>query len=85
LGISKSLVGLSKGKWPNKLIKVIWNHNNLMSRSTRFTPFKLLFEDEAVSPEEIKGKLARAIGGDKGMDDEKGFQRQHRRSHTRIN
>jgi hypothetical protein len=30
-------------KWPEKLIKVVWSHNTIVSRSTGFTPFKLLF------------------------------------------
>jgi hypothetical protein len=45
LGITKSLFGLLEGKWPKELIKVVWNHNTLVTRSTGFTPFKLLFED----------------------------------------
>jgi transposase InsO family protein len=50
LGITKSLVGLPKGKWTEELIKVVWNHNTSTSRSTSFTPFELLFGDEVVSP-----------------------------------
>jgi hypothetical protein len=44
LGITKSLVGLAKGKWTEELIKVVWNHNTSISRSTVFTPFELFFE-----------------------------------------
>jgi transposase InsO family protein len=51
LGITKSLVGLLKGRWIEELIKFVWNHSTSISRSTGFTPFKLLFEDEAVTPE----------------------------------
>jgi hypothetical protein len=36
------------------LIKVVWSHNTTISRSTSFTPFKLLFGDEAITPEEAK-------------------------------
>jgi hypothetical protein len=54
LGITKSLVGLLKGKWVEGLIKVVWNHNTSVSRSKGFTPFKLLFRDKAVKPEEVK-------------------------------
>jgi hypothetical protein len=46
LGITKSLVGLSKGKWTEELIKVVWNQNTPISRSTSFTPFKILFGNE---------------------------------------
>jgi transposase InsO family protein len=50
LGITKSLVGLSKGKWTEELIKVVWNHNTSTSISIGFTSFKLFFADEAVTP-----------------------------------
>jgi hypothetical protein len=43
-----------RGKWPDELIKVVWNHNTIVSRSTGFTPFKLLFGDEAITPEEAR-------------------------------
>jgi hypothetical protein len=43
-----------RGKWPDELIKVVWSHNTIVSRSTGFTPFKLLFGDEAITPEEAK-------------------------------
>jgi hypothetical protein len=33
---------------------VVWSHNTTASRSTGFTPFKLLFGDEAITPEEAK-------------------------------
>jgi hypothetical protein len=45
LRIKKSLVGLPKGNWIDELMKVAWNHNTSISRSTDFTPFKLLFRD----------------------------------------
>ena len=53
-GIMKSIFNLPKGKWPDELVKVVWNHNTIVSRSTRFTPFKLLFGDEAITPEEAR-------------------------------
>jgi hypothetical protein len=52
--ISKCLVGLPKGKWVDELPKVVWAHNIIVSRSTNFTPFKLLCGEEAITPEEIK-------------------------------
>jgi hypothetical protein len=52
--IMKSIFNQLKGKWPDELIKVVWNHNTFVSRSTRFTPFKLLFGDEAITPEEAR-------------------------------
>jgi hypothetical protein len=50
----KSIFNLSKGKWPDELVKVVWSHNTVVSRSTGFTPFKLLFEDKAITPEEAR-------------------------------
>ena len=38
----------------DELIKVVWNHNTAVSRSTGFTPFKLLFGDEAITPKEAR-------------------------------
>ena len=34
--------------------KVIWGQNTTVSRSTNFTPFKLLYGEEAMTPEQIK-------------------------------
>jgi hypothetical protein len=33
---------------------VVWNHNTAVSRSTGFPPFKLLFGDEVITPEEAR-------------------------------
>jgi hypothetical protein len=41
------------------LIKVVWSHNTTTSRSTGFTPFKLLFGDESITPEEAKARSIR--------------------------
>jgi hypothetical protein len=53
-GIMKSIFNQPKGKWPDELIKVVWSHNTTASRSIGFTPFKLLFGDEAITPEEAR-------------------------------
>jgi transposase InsO family protein len=53
-GIMKSIFNQPKGKWSDELIKVVWNHNTVVSRSKGFTPFKLLFGDEAITPEEAR-------------------------------
>jgi hypothetical protein len=50
----KSIFNQPKGKWPDELIQVVWNHNTVVSRSTGFTPFKLLFGDEAITPKEAR-------------------------------
>jgi transposase InsO family protein len=48
-GIMKSIFNQPRGKWLDELIKVVWNHNIAVSRSTSFTAFKLLFGDEAIT------------------------------------
>jgi hypothetical protein len=53
-GIMKLIFNQPRGKWPDELIKVVWSHNTTVSRSTGFTPFKLLFSDEAITPKEAK-------------------------------
>jgi transposase InsO family protein len=53
-GIMKSIFNRPNGKWPDKLVKVVWNHNNVASRSIGFTLFKLLFGDEAITPEKAR-------------------------------
>jgi hypothetical protein len=58
IGISKLLVGLLKGKWAEKMTKVVWSHNTIISTPTEFT-LLLLFGDEAMTPEEAKRKSIR--------------------------
>ena len=53
-GIMKLIFNQPRGKWPDELIKVVWSHNTTVSRSIGFTPFKLLFGDKAITPEEAK-------------------------------
>jgi hypothetical protein len=71
LGNTKSLVGLPKGKWTKELIKVVWNHNTSISRPRSFTPFNLLFEYEAVTPEKVKMGSERVIASTQDPDNEK--------------
>jgi hypothetical protein len=59
LGIKKCLYDQKKGKWTNELPKVIWSHNTTVSRATSFTPFRLLFGIEVMTPEEIKNESMR--------------------------
>jgi hypothetical protein len=47
-------VGLPKGKRVDELPKLVWAHNITVSRSTNFTLFKLLYGEQAMTPEEIK-------------------------------
>jgi hypothetical protein len=60
-GIMKLIFNQPRGKWPDEFIKVVWSHNTTMSRSKGFTPFKLLFGDEAITPEEAKAGSIRTI------------------------
>jgi hypothetical protein len=60
-GIMKSIFIQPKGKWPDELIKVVWSHNAAVSRSTGFTLFKLLFGDEAITPEEARTGSTRTL------------------------
>jgi hypothetical protein len=53
-GIMKLIFNQPREKWPDELIKVVWSHNTTISRSTGFTPFKLLFGDEEITPEVAK-------------------------------
>jgi transposase InsO family protein len=67
--IMKSIFNQPKGKWPNKLIKVVWNHNTVVSWSTGFTPFKLLFGDEAITPEEARTGSIRTLASADNEED----------------
>jgi hypothetical protein len=67
-GIMKSIFNLPKGKWRDVLVKVVWNHNTIVSRSTGFTPFKLLFGDEAITPEEARTGLIRTLASAEDED-----------------
>jgi hypothetical protein len=60
-GIMKLIFNQPRGKWPGELVKVVWSHNTTVSRSTGFTPFKLLFGDEAITPKEAKAGSIRTV------------------------
>ena len=59
--IMKLIFNQPRGKWLDTLIKVVWSHNTTISRSTGFTPFKLLFGDKAITPEETKTGSIRTV------------------------
>jgi transposase InsO family protein len=67
-GIMKSIFNLLKGKWPDELVNVVWNHNTVVSWSTGFTPFKLLFRDEAITPEEARTGSIRTLASAEDED-----------------
>jgi transposase InsO family protein len=60
-GIMKLIFNQPRGKWPDELIKVVRSHNTTMTRSTGFTPFKLLFGDKAITPEKAKAGSIRTV------------------------
>jgi hypothetical protein len=64
----RSIFNLPKGKWPDELVKVVWNHNTAVSRSTGFTQLKLLIGDEAITPEEAKTGSIRTLASTKDED-----------------
>ncbi len=69
-GIMKLIFNQPRKKWPDQLIKVVWSHNTTTSRSTGFTPFKLLFGDEAITPEEAKAGSIRVVASaESGSED----------------
>jgi hypothetical protein len=52
-GIKRNITDLPKRKWAEELLRVIWSHNTTTSRTTQFSPFKLLYGEEAMLPEEL--------------------------------
>jgi hypothetical protein len=52
--VSKALFDMPKGKWAQELVTVVWGHNISRTRTTGFTPFRLLYGEEAITPEELK-------------------------------
>jgi hypothetical protein len=57
--VKKILEDQPKGKWAQELPRAIWSHNTSICRATKFTPFRLLYGEEPVTPEEIKLHSAR--------------------------
>jgi len=61
LAISKTLFRLRKGKWVEELHRVVWSYNTTTSRATGFTPFKVLYGEEAMLPKEAKHQSRRVL------------------------
>jgi hypothetical protein len=53
VAISKTLFNLRKGKWIEESPKVVWSHSTTVSRAMGFTPFRLLYGQEAMLTKEI--------------------------------
>jgi len=69
-GIKKNITEMLKGKWADELPRVIWSHNTTEFRATKFTPFKLLYGEEAKTPEEIKLKSWRTAEGADNIEED---------------
>jgi hypothetical protein len=52
--IKKILEGEKKGKWLEVMPTTVWSHNTIVCRAMNFTPFRLMYDAEALLPEEIK-------------------------------
>ena len=70
LAISKTLFNLRKGKGVEELPKVVWSHNTIASRAMGFTPFKLLYGEEAMLPKETKHESLRVVKHTLATDEE---------------
>jgi hypothetical protein len=69
-GIIKNLRGMARRKWVKELPRVVWSHNTTTSRATNFTPFRLLYGEEAVIPKEVKLGSLRAYQEPQTEEDE---------------
>jgi hypothetical protein len=52
--IKKILEGKKKANWAEVMPKAVWSHNTAMCRVTNFMPFWLMYEADAILPEEVK-------------------------------
>jgi hypothetical protein len=52
--IKKMLLDDKKGKWVDLLPEAVWALNTTECWATGFTPFRLLYGSEAMTPQEIK-------------------------------
>jgi transposase InsO family protein len=59
--VKKMLLDDKKGKWLDLLPEVVWALNTTECRATGFTPFRLLYESEAMTPQEIKHGSPRTV------------------------
>jgi hypothetical protein len=57
--IKNILENQPKGKWAEELPRSIWCHNTFVCKVTKFTPLKLLYGEELITPEQIKFHSAR--------------------------
>ena len=67
-GIKKCLFDKKKGRWVDELPKVVGSHNTIGTRTTKFTPFRLLYGAKAMTLEELKNKSLRATSAPEGNE-----------------
>nr|CAI44634.1 OSJNBb0013O03.14 [Oryza sativa Japonica Group] len=68
--LKKRLEGAAKGKWPDEMLSVLWALRTTPTRPTRFSPFMLLYGDEAMTPTELGANSPRVVfpGGEDGHE-----------------
>jgi hypothetical protein len=59
--IKKMLLDDKKGKWVDLLHEAVWALNTTECRATGFTPFRLLYGSEAMTPQEMKHGSPRTV------------------------
>ena len=62
--------GAAKGKWPDEMLSVLWALRMTPTRPTKFSPFMLLYGDEAMTPTELGANSRRVMfsGGEEGRE-----------------
>jgi hypothetical protein len=59
--LNKRLEGAAKGKWPEEMLSVLWALRTTPTRPTKFSPFMLLYGDEAMTPTELEANSPRVM------------------------
>jgi hypothetical protein len=54
IAIRKRMLQDKKGKWAEQLPEVVWALNTMESRATWFTPFRLMYGAEVMTPQELR-------------------------------
>jgi hypothetical protein len=62
--VKKMLLDEKKGRWADLLPEAVWALNTTECRATGFTPFRLLYVSEAMTPQEIKHGSPRTVSSD---------------------
>nr|ABA93536.1 retrotransposon protein, putative, Ty3-gypsy subclass [Oryza sativa Japonica Group] len=59
--LKKRLEGAAKRKWPDEMLSILWALRTTPRRPTKFSPFMLLYGDEAMTPAELGANSARVM------------------------